>query len=147
MVKVKVKVKFTLEQAMKAQREEQKYSSTLYLTSAIDGVGGQRHAPDALPPGRDLVLFAQEAGGTPGLVWTDAENLGPTGFDHQSWEINVHIYAPVGLCSDIALSTCGTRTHGGTLRVSSCKQSYFEIFTVSQLNFKDVNRINCFIDI
>jgi hypothetical protein len=39
MVKVKVtgKVKFTLEQAMKAQSGEQRYSSTLYLTSAIDG--------------------------------------------------------------------------------------------------------------
>jgi hypothetical protein len=28
------------------------YSSTLSLTSAIDGVGGQCHAPAALPPGR-----------------------------------------------------------------------------------------------
>jgi hypothetical protein len=41
-----VNVKFTLEQAMKAQRE-----STLSLTSALDGVGGQCHAPAALPPG------------------------------------------------------------------------------------------------
>ena len=28
------------------------YSSTLSLTSALDGVGGQRHAPAALPPGK-----------------------------------------------------------------------------------------------
>ena len=27
------------------------YSSTLSLTSALDGVGGQRHAPPALPLG------------------------------------------------------------------------------------------------
>jgi len=27
-------------------------SSTLSLTSALDGVGGQRHAPAALPPGK-----------------------------------------------------------------------------------------------
>ena len=27
-----------------------RYSSTLSLTSALDGVGGQRHAPAALPP-------------------------------------------------------------------------------------------------
>ena len=27
------------------------YSSTLSLTSVLDGVGGQRHAPAALPPG------------------------------------------------------------------------------------------------
>jgi hypothetical protein len=29
---------------------ENRYSSTLSLTSALDGVGGQRHAPAALPP-------------------------------------------------------------------------------------------------
>jgi hypothetical protein len=29
-----------------------RYSSTPSLTSAIDGVGGQRHAPAALPPGK-----------------------------------------------------------------------------------------------
>ena len=27
-------------------------SSTLYLTSALDGVGGQCHVPAALPPGK-----------------------------------------------------------------------------------------------
>ena len=30
---------------------EYRYSSTLYLTSALDGVGGERHAPADLPPG------------------------------------------------------------------------------------------------
>ena len=29
-----------------------RYSSTLSLTSALDGVAGQRHAPTALPPGK-----------------------------------------------------------------------------------------------
>ena len=32
--------------------EEQRYNYTLSLTSALDGVGGQRHAPAALPPGK-----------------------------------------------------------------------------------------------
>jgi len=32
---------------------ENTYSSTLSLTSAVDGVGGQRHAPAALPSGRN----------------------------------------------------------------------------------------------
>jgi hypothetical protein len=32
---------------------EQRYSSTLSLTSALDGVGGQRHAPAALPAQTD----------------------------------------------------------------------------------------------
>jgi hypothetical protein len=36
-LKVNVKVNFGLEQAMKAQGEEQRYNSTLSLTSALDG--------------------------------------------------------------------------------------------------------------
>jgi len=42
-----VNVKFTLEEAMKDQR----YSSTLSLTSALDGVGSQCHTLAILPPG------------------------------------------------------------------------------------------------
>jgi hypothetical protein len=41
------------------------------------GVGGQRHSLAALPWERDLVPILQEAGWTPGLVWTGAENLDP----------------------------------------------------------------------
>jgi hypothetical protein len=55
------------------------YSSTLPSTSALDRVGGQRHAPAVLPPGKDLVPTAQEAGWAPGPVWTGAENLAPIG--------------------------------------------------------------------
>ena len=52
------------------------YSSTLLSTSALKmGVVGQRHAPAALPPGKDPVPIVQEAGCTPGPVWTGAENL------------------------------------------------------------------------
>ena len=43
------KVKFILEQATKAKRGS-RYISTLSLTSAPDGVGGQRHTPVALLP-------------------------------------------------------------------------------------------------
>ena len=42
---------FSLEQATKAHRGS-RYSCTLSLTSALDGVGGQGHAPAALPPGK-----------------------------------------------------------------------------------------------
>jgi hypothetical protein len=34
------------------QMEGEKYISTLSLTSALDCVGGQRHAPVTLPPGK-----------------------------------------------------------------------------------------------
>jgi hypothetical protein len=78
------------------------------------GVDGQRHAPDALPVGRDLVPIAQDARWAQGFVWTGAKNLAPSGFDHQSWEMYVQIYAPAALRSNTVLSTCGTRTAGGT---------------------------------
>jgi hypothetical protein len=36
----------------KGPKGEKRYNSTLSLTSALGGVGGQRHAPAALPPGK-----------------------------------------------------------------------------------------------
>jgi len=45
----------------------------------LDGVGGQCHAPAALPLGKNLVPGAQEAGWAPRLFWTGAKNLAPTG--------------------------------------------------------------------
>jgi len=39
------------------------YSSTLSLTSVLDGVGGQRHAPAASPPGKSRYpLFCRTGG-------------------------------------------------------------------------------------
>jgi hypothetical protein len=55
------------------------YSSTLSLTSALDGVGGQRHAPAALPPGKTRYPLYRKLGGPQKPVWTCAENLAPTG--------------------------------------------------------------------
>jgi len=43
------------------------------------GVGGQPHATAVSTPGKDSVHIVQEAGWAPGLVWTGAENLAPTG--------------------------------------------------------------------
>ena len=42
---------------------EQRYSSTVSLTSALDGVGGQRHAPAALPPGKARYPLYTRLGG------------------------------------------------------------------------------------
>jgi len=36
----------------KGPEGEYTYSCTLYLTSALDGLGGQCHAPAALPAGK-----------------------------------------------------------------------------------------------
>jgi hypothetical protein len=43
-----------------------RYSSTLSLTLAIDGVGGQRHAPAALPPGESRYSPYRRLGGPHG---------------------------------------------------------------------------------
>jgi hypothetical protein len=55
------------------------YNSTLSLTSALDGVGGQRHSPAALPPGKTRYSLYKEAGWALGSVWTGADNLVPIG--------------------------------------------------------------------
>ena len=39
------------------------YSSTLSLTSALDGVGGQRQAPAVLPPGKTRYTLYKRLGG------------------------------------------------------------------------------------
>jgi hypothetical protein len=43
------------------------------------GVGGQRHALAALPPGKTRYPLYIDAGWNPGPAWTGAENLAPTG--------------------------------------------------------------------
>ena len=45
---------------------EYRYNSTLSLTSALDGVGGQRHAPAALPSGKTRYPLYRRLGGPQG---------------------------------------------------------------------------------
>jgi hypothetical protein len=54
------------------------YSSTLSLTSVLDG--GEWSTPRAghFTPGKDPVSIVQEAKWAPGSVWTGMENLVPT---------------------------------------------------------------------
>ena len=55
---------------------EYMYISTLSLTSALNGVGGQRHAPAALPPRKNPVPAVEE--GRSGRMWKISP---PPGFD------------------------------------------------------------------
>ena len=57
--------------------EEQMFSSTLYLTSALDGGGWSTPRPGRFTPEKDPVPIVREAGRAPGPVWTDAENIAP----------------------------------------------------------------------
>ena len=54
---------------------EYRYSSTLSLTSKLDGLGRQRHATVALPP--EKILYIHRTAGAPGPVWAGAKNLAP----------------------------------------------------------------------
>ena len=58
---------------------EERYSSTLSLTSELNGVGGQRHDPAAIPPGMTRYPLYRRLGGSPGPVWTGVENIAFTG--------------------------------------------------------------------
>jgi hypothetical protein len=42
------------------------YSRTLSLTSALDGVGGKRQVPGALPPGKTRYQLYRNLGGSEG---------------------------------------------------------------------------------
>jgi hypothetical protein len=53
---------------------EKSYGSTLSVTSALDGVGVQRHARAALPPRGRPGIYCTGAGWDAGPVWTGAEN-------------------------------------------------------------------------
>jgi len=56
-------------------------SSTLSLTSALDGVGGQRHAPAALPPTKTQYPLYRRLGGPQGRSGQVRKISPPPGFD------------------------------------------------------------------
>jgi len=58
------------------------------------GVGGQRHAPAALPPEKRTATYCTEGlGGLEGSVWTGAENRDPPGFDPRTVQPVASSYA------------------------------------------------------
>jgi hypothetical protein len=57
----------------------QRYSSTLSLTLALDGVDGQRHAPASLPSGKTRYPLYSRLGGPQGRSGRLRKNLAPQG--------------------------------------------------------------------
>jgi len=55
------------------------HSPTISLTSALDGDGWSASRPGRFTSGKDPLPIVQETGWAPGPIWTDAENLAPTG--------------------------------------------------------------------
>jgi len=76
--KGKGKGKFHPRTGYEGPEGEYRYSSILSLTSSLVGVGGQRHAPAALPPGKPGTHCT---GGwvSPRTGLEGVENLAPTG--------------------------------------------------------------------
>ena len=75
---LKVKVKFNLEQATKAQRGSI-HIALLFLTLGARRGGVHAALRPLHPRERGPVPIVQEAGCAPGPVWTGAESLAPTG--------------------------------------------------------------------
>jgi len=74
---LKVEVKLSLEQAKLAQRGGRGTALLFNLGARWGGWSTPRLGP--FTPGKDLIRNVEETGRGSGLVWTDAENLAPTG--------------------------------------------------------------------
>jgi hypothetical protein len=78
---------------------ESRYSSTFSLTSALDGVGGQRHAPAALPPGKTRYLLYRRLGGPQSRTGQVRKNSSQPGFDPRSVQPDRLSYPGPTFCS------------------------------------------------
>ena len=73
---------------------ELRYSSTLSLTSALDGMGGQRHAPAALPPTKTRYPLHRRLGGPQGQSGQVRKISTLPGFDPRIQNL---CFEPVGI--------------------------------------------------
>jgi hypothetical protein len=66
------------------QAQGGEYSTTLSLTSALEAVGGQHHAPDALPFGKARYPLYRRLGGRQGRCGQVRKILPPRGIDSRT---------------------------------------------------------------
>jgi hypothetical protein len=126
---------------------EKRYSSALSLTSALDGsVGGQRHAPAALPSGKTVYPLYRRLGG-PQVQSGQVQKISPqTGFDpptvqpiasrYTNWAISAHIAVHIVWCTMLDfinkefrkyMVTVYCNLHKHTIEVKVLYQSYFQL--------------------
>jgi hypothetical protein len=78
------------------------YSFTLSSTSAVDGVGNQRHVPAALPPEKIPYPLCVGAEWAPGLIRTGAEiSLPQPGFVPPTVQPVASRYTDAGIATQI----------------------------------------------
>ena len=77
--KYEVRCKVYPKTGHESPKGELRFSSSLSLTSALDGGGQSTSRAGRFVPRKDTVPTVQEAGWAPGPVWTRVENLAPTG--------------------------------------------------------------------
>ena len=111
------------------------YSYTRSLTWALDGVGGQRHAPAALPPGKTWYPLHRRLGGPPGFgldgCWIsrlppgfDPRHVQPVASRYIDWAIQTHdrmsVNKNIALARDeiIPVSTSSRAVVRGTCSVN-----------------------------
>jgi hypothetical protein len=80
---MKLKVKLTLEEATKAQKWS-RVTALLFLTSLLDGVGGQLQAPAVLLPGKTRYPLYKKLVGPQGRTGRVRKFLPPPGFDSRT---------------------------------------------------------------
>ena len=79
--------KVSLKTDHEVPKGEEKYSSTLSLTSAIDSVGGQHHALSALPPVKTRCPSYGRLGGPQGRSERVRKISPPQGFDPRTVQL------------------------------------------------------------
>ena len=89
------------------------------MTSALDEVDGQRHAPAAFTSGKDPVPIVQEAGWAPGPVWKYAENLASPGFNPRTFQPVASRYTDYAIPAPISVSDVSKiwKVYGGNLQM------------------------------
>jgi hypothetical protein len=79
-------------------------------------VGGQRHAPAALPPGKRLHTHCTGGWVAPGPIWTGVKNLAPTG-----------IRAPNRPARSESLYRLRIPAHKGSLQIKKKRKMFKEL--------------------
>jgi len=111
------KVKFTLEQATKAQRGSRGIAQLFLNLSTRQGVGGQCQAPASLPPGKTQYPLYRRLGGPQGWSGEIQKMWPPPGFN--PWTVqpivscytNYAILAHLGKRYEFEIPKCPSSCH------------------------------------